>query len=135
MDEDDDDIDKPAEEPGEVPQKPTLIKPIAPEPSSYEQQSVGRLYFNLSKLHKLTRWKKLPHPTVTLQNVLVWWEIHEKHEEELEAIESAEEAEAEATNDNDEKTTTGSSGGKRPKKGKKKGKKKNSKKSKATNES
>ena len=80
------------EPPGDEPSKETpLTKPIKPEPSMYEQQSVGRLYFNLTKMNTKTRWKKLSPESAQQQHVQVWWELHEKYESELEAIESSNE--------------------------------------------
>jgi hypothetical protein len=35
-----------------------MEKPAAPSPSTHGQQSVGRMYFSLTK-KKETRWKKL----------------------------------------------------------------------------
>jgi len=94
------------------PSKPALEKPAAPSPSTHGQQSVGRMYFSLTK-KKETRWKKLATNDLKRTNLVVWWEVHEKHETELDDLESIEE---------DEDITSSK------KKNKKKSKKKKSKK-------
>ena len=85
---------EPVEEPGEKPEKPDLQEPQRPVQSMYESQSVGRLYFNLTKKSSLSRWKKLSASAVKMPNLLVWWEMHEKYEKDLEKMDGAEDDEA-----------------------------------------
>ena len=66
------------------PEKPT--KPIQPKQpaaspvSAYEMQSVGRVYFNLTKPEP-SRWKQIINAkTKKPSNMNVWWELYEKYE-------------------------------------------------------
>ena len=78
------------------PEEPTkLAEPnMGPYPpaSTYEFESVGRLYMNLTKVTQPKRWKRLQENEMTTKKgqVQVWWEIHEKHHEDLIAIEQFE---------------------------------------------
>ena len=59
------------------------------ERSYYEKESVGRIYFNLTKSTKPSRWRKLidraaaDDGSIKKGNIQVWWEIHEKYESDL----------------------------------------------------
>lgn len=69
----------------EKPVKPD--EPAKPPPSPvsvFEMQSVGRVYFNLTK-PEMSRWKKLVPEQVSKrpQNMGIWWELYEKYEREL----------------------------------------------------
>lgn len=82
---DDDDSEKlfePVEPDIKEPVKPT--QPPNVNTSVYEMQSVGRVYFNLTK-SKSSRWKKLIPEQISKkpQNMGVWWELYEKYEKEL----------------------------------------------------
>lgn len=70
----------------EKPEAPT--QPPASPISVYEMQSVGRVYFNLTK-PEASRWKKLVPEQITKrpQNMGVWWELYEKYERDLIALE------------------------------------------------
>jgi hypothetical protein len=71
------------------PTKPvTPVQPPASPVSVFGMQSVGRVYFNLTKPEPL-RWKKLIPEMVTKrpQNMGVWWELYEKYERDLVALE------------------------------------------------
>lgn len=95
----------------------------------FENQSVGRLYFNLTKKSRMTRWKKLNASSQKLPNLIVWWEMHDKYEKDLDEIESVE--------DDDSSAFKGSSSttAKKPKKKKnKKNKKKAAKQKEETSE-
>lgn len=60
------------------------IKPEEPQISMFEMQSVGRVYFNLSK-PVAHRWKQFITPVNSRKpsQVSLWYEIHEKHELDL----------------------------------------------------
>ena len=47
-------------------------------------QSVGRVYFNLTK-PEASRWKKMLAQEINKRpvNMGIWWELYEKHEKEL----------------------------------------------------
>lgn len=60
-----------------------LFEEIDPDTSYFEFESVGRLYMNLTKANKPSRWRRLQKSTEKLPNMQLWWEIHEKHEESL----------------------------------------------------
>ena len=51
--------------------------------SYYEFSSVGRLYLNLEKPNKPSRWRRLLQQTEKINNMQIWWEIHDKYEESL----------------------------------------------------
>ena len=53
------------------------------EKSTYELQSVGRLYLNLVKKGAPVRWRRLLDQTEKLPNMNIWWDLHEKYEESL----------------------------------------------------
>lgn len=55
--------------------------------SVFEMQSVGRVYFNLTKPEQ-SRWKKLQPEQISkrAQNMGIWWELYEKFERELVAF-------------------------------------------------
>jgi len=75
------------------PTKPTLEQPFKPaqppnnNTSNYEMQSVGRVYFNLTK-STASRWKKILPDQISKkpQNLGVWWELYEKYEKDLVAF-------------------------------------------------
>ena len=60
-----------------------LFEDVDPETSYYEYESVGRLYMNLTKSNKPSRWRRLLKPTEKMPNMQLWWEMHEKHENSL----------------------------------------------------
>jgi len=51
--------------------------------SHFELGSVGRLYANLTKADKPSRWRRLLKQTEKLPNMQIWWEIHERYEDQL----------------------------------------------------
>ena len=51
--------------------------------SHFELGSVGRLYANLTKANRPSRWRRLLKSTEKIPNMQIWWEIHEKHEDSL----------------------------------------------------
>ena len=51
--------------------------------SYYEFSSVGRLYLNLIKLTRPSRWRRLLKTTDKIPNMQIWWELHDKYEESL----------------------------------------------------
>mmetsp|Transcript_36861 Transcript_36861/g.56425 ORF Transcript_36861/g.56425 Transcript_36861/m.56425 type:complete len:259 (+) Transcript_36861:550-1326(+) len=68
------------------PKKP--VEPKKPLPSYYDLQSVGRMYFNLTKPNAPKRWESLIAKTASgasakKGNMQVWWEMVDKYEEEL----------------------------------------------------
>src|SRR5438105_3666747 len=60
-----------------------LFEDVDPEASYFEFESVGRLYMNLTKANKPSRWRRLLKSTERMPNLQLWWELHEKHEESL----------------------------------------------------
>ncbi len=60
-----------------------LFEDIDLDLSYYELGSVGRLYANLTKANKPSRWRRLLKQTEKIPNMQIWWEIHERHEEKL----------------------------------------------------
>jgi len=58
-----------------------LFGPVNDLPDSFlEEQSVGRVQINLSKVGQPTRWKRLlADNAVKPGNMGVWWELWEKH--------------------------------------------------------
>lgn len=60
-----------------------LMEDIDTELSTYEIGSVGRLYANLTKVNRPSRWRRLLKSAEKIPNMQIWWEIHEKHEEAL----------------------------------------------------
>ena len=67
----------------EQPEEP--LAPVRPEISSYELSSVGRVYFNLTKVNAPERWRRIINQEFGIKksNMQIWWELHEKHEEDL----------------------------------------------------
>lgn len=67
------------------PEKPAdaPVAPVRPEASTFEMQSVGRVYLMLVKKRK-AKWKALQHAdSKKVPNQQLWWEIYEKYEGEL----------------------------------------------------
>ncbi len=60
-----------------------LFSEVDTELSYYEFTSVGRLYANLTKKDRPSRWRRLLKQTEKIANMQLWWELHEKYEEEL----------------------------------------------------
>lgn len=60
-----------------------LFENVDVNASYYEMGSVGRLYANLTKASKPSRWRRLLKGTEKIPNMQVWWEIHEKWDEKL----------------------------------------------------
>lgn len=60
-----------------------LFDEIDTNSSYFELGSVGRLYANLTKADKPSRWRRLLKSNDKMQNMHIWWEIHEKHEDSL----------------------------------------------------
>ena len=60
-----------------------LFDEIDTNSSYFELGSVGRLYANLTKADKPSRWRRLLKSNHKMQNMHIWWEIHEKHEDSL----------------------------------------------------
>ena len=60
-----------------------LFEDIDLDLSYYEFQSVGRLYANLTKKGRPSRWRRLLKSTEKLPNMQLWWELHEKWEAKL----------------------------------------------------
>jgi hypothetical protein len=60
-----------------------LFDGIDVETSRFEIGSVGRLYANLTKSNKPSRWRRLLEQTEKIPNMQIWWEIHEKWDEKL----------------------------------------------------
>lgn len=60
-----------------------LFDDIDTNSSYFELGSVGRLYANLTKASRPSRWRRLLKQTEKMPNMQLWWEIHEKHEEKL----------------------------------------------------
>jgi hypothetical protein len=79
------------------PDQPT--QPPASPVSIYEMQSVGRVYFNLTK-PEASRWKKLVPEQMAKrpQNMGLWWELYEKYEKELVALEPFEDDDEDLVN-------------------------------------
>lgn len=62
-----------------------LFDTINTTASSYEFQSAGRLYMNLTKLEQPKRWRRLlKDEKEKPSNMRIWWEVHEKYAEMLE---------------------------------------------------
>jgi len=51
--------------------------------SYYEFTSVGRLYLNLVKKNRPSRWRRLLKTTDKLPNMMLWWELHDKYRDTL----------------------------------------------------
>ena len=62
-----------------------LLEPVMDLPDSYlEQQSVGRVFLNLTKVDGPSRWKRLLFDnSVKPTNMGIWWAVYEKNENEL----------------------------------------------------
>jgi hypothetical protein len=62
-----------------------LLEPVMDLPDSYlEQQSVGRVFLNLTKVDGPSRWKRLLFDnSMKPTNMGVWWAVYEKNEKEL----------------------------------------------------
>ena len=112
------------------PTRPT--RPTEPEDpprspvSFFEMQSVGRVYFNLTKPEP-SRWRKMLAKEIDKrpQNMGVWWELWEKHEKELVKLDPWEDDDEDLLEQVREETK------KEQKASKKKGNKKGSKKEKS----
>jgi hypothetical protein len=61
-----------------------LLEDIEYDLSYYEFNSVGRLYANLTKKNRPSKWKRLLLQTEKKPNMQFWWEMHEKYEKQLE---------------------------------------------------
>ena len=63
-----------------------LFESINVTASSYEFQSAGRLYMNLTKEAQPKRWRRLlKNEDDKPSNMRIWWEVHEKFSDELES--------------------------------------------------
>lgn len=60
-----------------------LMEDIDVNASYFELGSVGRVYANLTKASRPSRWRRLLSQTEKMPNMQLWWEIHEKHEDAL----------------------------------------------------
>jgi hypothetical protein len=60
-----------------------LFEDIDVNASYFEIGSVGRLYANLTKANKPSRWRRLTKAVEKIPNMQIWWEIHEKWDEKL----------------------------------------------------
>lgn len=74
---------------GKTPVMPNITAPIQPKDSTYELESVGRLFLNLTKKKEQTRWKYLSSGATKLQNVKIWWDKYEKYTQELDKIDKS----------------------------------------------
>lgn len=55
--------------------------------STFEEQSVGRIYIKLAKKVKPSRWARIQTKVEDKQNnSQIWWEMHDKYQEELEGF-------------------------------------------------
>lgn len=61
-----------------------LFDDINTTASTYEFQSAGRLYMNLTKSTQPKRWRRLLKSDQKIDNMNIWWEVHEKYADELE---------------------------------------------------
>jgi hypothetical protein len=60
-----------------------LFEGIDVNASYFELGSVGRLYANLTKADRPSRWRRLLKQTEKMQNMHLWWELHERYDEAL----------------------------------------------------
>lgn len=60
-----------------------LFDNIDVEDSKYELGSVGRLSVTLAKKGRPNRWRRLLQQTEKLNNMQIWWDLHNKYEEAL----------------------------------------------------
>ena len=60
-----------------------LFENIDLNTSYFELGSVGRLYANLTKADRPSRWRRLLKQTEKMPNMQLWWELHERYEEGL----------------------------------------------------
>lgn len=60
-----------------------LFENIDLNSSYFELGSVGRLYANLTKADRPSRWRRLLKQTEKMPNMQIWWEMHERHDEAL----------------------------------------------------
>ena len=60
-----------------------LFSDVDMDLSYFNFTSVGRLYANLTKRDRPSRWRRLLKSENKRPNMQIWWELHEKHEEKL----------------------------------------------------
>jgi hypothetical protein len=60
-----------------------LFEPIDLNSSYFELGSVGRLYANLTKASRPSRWRRLLKQSERMPNLSLWWEMHERYDEAL----------------------------------------------------
>lgn len=56
---------------------------ISTNDSYFEMQSAGRIYANLTKSDKPSRWRRLLEQEKRLHNMHTWWDLHDKYNEKL----------------------------------------------------
>lgn len=60
------------------------MHPVNASDSRYEFQSAGRLYLNFTKTEAPAKWARLLKTEEKLQNMRLWWELHDKFINDLE---------------------------------------------------
>ena len=60
-----------------------LFEKVDEEESFFEKQSAGRVYANLTKKTKPSRWRRLIKSEQKPPNSQLWWDVHEKYADSL----------------------------------------------------